>query len=80
MDNSLKNGLKERQVINEEALIKRRRVQNLINIILNKYFHILTILVVILVSWLSYTYIINPQYQNIVKEINATFFEKNQIT
>jgi len=79
MDNFAKNNLEDQKTINEELEVKKRRARNLLNAGLNRYFGVAIVVVILLVSVLSYAYIIKPEYDGIIKNVNETFFEKNQL-
>lgn len=67
------------QPIVREKTTAQKHMQNLINRMLNEYFGILVILVVLVILAGSYFLLIKPKYQKIVASINATFYEKNQL-
>jgi len=79
MDNFAKNNLEDQKTVNEELEVKKRRARNLVNTGLNRYFGVVIVVVTLLVAVLSYTYIIKPEYDGIIKNVNETFFEKNQL-
>lgn len=63
----------------KEKSPEQKHRDNLINRILNNYFGILVIVVVLAILIASYFFLILPKYQKIVATINATFYEKNQL-
>ncbi|MEI7452089.1 MAG: hypothetical protein WCK37_02665 [Candidatus Falkowbacteria bacterium] len=79
MNNFDKNNLEAQKSINEELEVKKRRARNLINISLNRYFGIVIAVVVVLIMSASYLYVLKPEYDGIIKNVNTTFFEKNQL-
>jgi|GEM_PF-1099439 len=83
LKNDLKPGIKNGRhfvpVVKEKTPGQKHR-QNLINKILNNYFGILVVLTVLVILIGSYYLLIRPKYEKIVASINATFYEKNQLT
>ncbi len=80
LKSDLKPGLKNvRHFPVKEKSPKQKHRDNLINKILNNYFGILVIVVVLAILIASYFLLILPKYQKIVASINATFYEKNQL-
>jgi len=81
LKSNLKPGLKNgRHLPLKEKSPKRKHLDNLINRILNNYFGILVIAVVLVIFIGAYYLLIRPKYQKIVATINATFYEKSQLT
>ena len=81
LKSNIKPGLKNgRHLPVKEKSPKQKHWDNLINRILNNYFGILVVLVVLTVLIGSYYLLIKPKYEKIVATINATFYEKNQLT
>lgn len=58
---------------------RARHFWNLINRLLNEYFGVLTVAVVILVLFLSYHFLLWPKYQGILNKIKTTAFESKQL-
>jgi type II secretory pathway component PulM len=73
-------GSKNRRLPVKEKTYKQKHRENLMNKILNDYFGLLIILAVAVILIASYYLLIWPKYQKIVASINATFYEKNQLT
>jgi hypothetical protein len=81
LKSNIKPGLKNgRHLPVKEKSPKQKHLDNLINRILNNYFGILVVLVVLAILVSSYYLLIKPKYEKIVATINATFYEKNQLT
>jgi len=79
MNNFEKSNLENQKVMSEELEIKKRRVRNTLNTALNRYFGLVIAVVVLAILSVSYVYFIKPQYDSIVKNVNESFFEKNQL-
>ncbi|PIT94829.1 hypothetical protein COT98_02025 [Candidatus Falkowbacteria bacterium CG10_big_fil_rev_8_21_14_0_10_39_9] len=64
----------------KEKTHKQKHLENLVNRILNNYFGILVVLTVVVILVASFYLLIWPKYEKIVASINATFYERNQLS
>lgn len=75
-----KNKTAQSMTFNKEELLRRRRRQlYATNAFLNEYFGILIILIVIMVFYLSFSFLIKPKYQKILAKINDNVVVQNQV-
>lgn len=68
------------KVDKNDSSSRRRHLMNQINRLLNDYFGILIIVVVILILFLSYQWLLRPKYQKIIAEVRTNTTAARQLT
>jgi len=67
------------QAANEQAQLLARRRRNGLNRVLQNYFGLVIIIVVIAAGFALYRFLLKPKYDSILASINTTFFQKDQL-